>query len=68
MIGDEVEIVIVDIKGDQIKLGVRAPRTLSVHRAEVYQNMRRQNEQAAASTPKSLGALGELLAQKKEKK
>ncbi|MBP8986741.1 MAG: carbon storage regulator CsrA, partial [Spirochaetes bacterium] len=36
MIGDDVEIVIIDIKGDQVKLGIKAPKTISVHRKEIY--------------------------------
>jgi len=32
MIGDDVEIVIIDIKGDQVKLGIKAPKTISGHR------------------------------------
>lgn len=67
MIGDDVEVVVVEVKGDQIKLGVRAPRSLSVHRAEVYNNMKEQNIQAASHTPQSLSALDQLL-KKKDKK
>ena len=66
MIGDEVEVLILEIKGDQIKLGVRAPRSLAVHRSEVYQNIKNQNKAAAASAPKSLQNLGELLQKKKK--
>ncbi len=66
IIGDEVEVFVVDIKGDQIKLGVKAPRSLSVHRAEVYQDIKNQNQKAAASTPKSLEGLGNLIRKKND--
>jgi carbon storage regulator CsrA len=36
MIGDDIEIAVVDIKGDQVKLGIRAPRSVKVFRHEVY--------------------------------
>ena len=60
MIGDDVEVVVVDIIGDQIKIGVRAPRKLAVHRTEVYQNIKKQNEAASQSLPPSLDALNEF--------
>jgi carbon storage regulator len=36
MIGDDVEITIVDVRGDKVRLGITAPKTISVHRKEVY--------------------------------
>jgi len=42
MIGDEVEITIVDIRGDKIRLGIIAPRSVSVHRKEVYEAIQRE--------------------------
>ena len=61
MIGDEIEVTVIDIKGDQIKLGVNAPRSLSVHRTEVYHDIKNQNEEAASSVPSSLEDIGRLL-------
>ena len=66
MIGDDIEVVVVDIKGDQVKLGIRAPRTVSVHRSEVYQEIKQQNKEAAASSPQSLSDLGNLIKKKKK--
>lgn len=65
MIGDEIEVVVVDIKGDQIKLGIRAPRSVSVHRAEIFKEIQEQNKKAALSAPSSLGNLKNLLDKKK---
>lgn len=65
MIGDDIEVVVVDIKGDQIKLGIRAPRSVSVHRAEVYKEIQEQNKEAAKTAPQSLENLGALLKKKK---
>lgn len=47
MIGDEIEITIVDIRGDKVRLGITAPTRIAVHRKEVYEAIRRENEQAA---------------------
>ncbi len=66
MIGDEIEVVVIDIKGDQIKLGIRAPRSVSVHRSEVYREIQEQNQQAANSSPQSLEGLSDLIRQKKK--
>ncbi|MFC1676444.1 carbon storage regulator CsrA [Planctomycetota bacterium] len=44
MIGDDVEIVIVDVRGDKVRLGITAPREISVHRREVYEAIQREKE------------------------
>lgn len=48
MIGDEIEITVVDIRGDKVRLGITAPTRIAVHRKEVYEAIRRENEQASA--------------------
>ena len=50
MIGDDVEITIVDVRGDKVRLGINAPRNIAVHRKEIYiaiQNEKEGNEQPA---------------------
>jgi carbon storage regulator len=47
MIGDEIEITVVDIRGDKVRLGITAPTRIAVHRKEVYEAIRKENEQAA---------------------
>ena len=47
MIGDEVEITVVDIRGDKVRLGINAPRAVQVHRKEVYDAIKRENTDAA---------------------
>jgi len=44
MIGDNVEITIVDVRGDKVRLGITAPREVSVHRREVYDAIQREKE------------------------
>ena len=47
MIGDEIEITVVDIRGDKVRLGISAPTRIAVHRKEVYEAIKRENEQAS---------------------
>lgn len=47
MIGDQVRIVVVAIDGEQVKLGIEAPREIPVHRSEVYDEIQRANRAAA---------------------
>ena len=60
MIGDQVEISVVDIKGDQVKLGIKAPSEVKVYRREVYAAIQAENR-AAAAAPGTLPKLEELL-------
>jgi carbon storage regulator len=47
IIGDNIVVTIVDVRGDKVRLGIEAPREVSVHRREVYEAIQRENEQAA---------------------
>ena len=47
MIGDEIEITVVDVRGDKVRLGINAPRQVQVHRKEVYEAIRMENAEAA---------------------
>ena len=42
VIGDDIEIVIVDVRGDKVRLGITAPKNISVHRREVYEAIQRE--------------------------
>ena len=64
MIGDQVEISVVDIKGDQVKLGINAPSQVKVYRREVYTAIQEENRAAAANAPKSLPRIEGLLEKK----
>jgi len=48
-VGDDIEIVVLEMKKGQVRLGINAPRNLSVHREEVYQRILEENRLAAAS-------------------
>jgi carbon storage regulator len=57
MIGDDVVVTIVDIRGDKVRLGIEAPTSIPVHRQEVYEAIKRENQQAAKVTPQDAGHL-----------
>jgi len=60
MIGHDIVVTVLEIRGDQVRLGIRAPRSVDVHREEVYAALQRANKAAATSTEKTLSALGDL--------
>ncbi len=60
MIGDDIEVTVVDIRGDKVRLGINAPREISVHRKEVYDAIRRENRAAAQVKPEDLSVLGKI--------
>ena len=60
MIGHDIVVTVLEIRGDQVRLGIRAPRSVDVHREEVYAALQRANKAAATSTEKTLSALGSL--------
>jgi len=56
MIGDDIEITVVDIQGDQVRLGIRAPKDVAVHRQEIYRAIEKANRQAAQADEDGLEA------------
>ena len=44
MIGDEVAVTVLGIRGNQVRLGVKAPRDIAVHREEIYHRIKQENE------------------------
>lgn len=57
IIGNEIEVSVVDIKGDQVKLGIRAPKEIKVYRQEVFRAIQEENL-AAAKAGTALPDLG----------
>ena len=47
MIGDEIEVVVLSIKGDVVKLGITAPRQVEVYRKEIYESIQQANKEAS---------------------
>jgi carbon storage regulator len=58
IIGDNIVVTIVDVRGDKVKLGIEAPQDVSVHRREVYEAIRRENQLAAKLRPEDARGLG----------
>jgi len=65
MIGEEIEVSVVEIKGDQVKLGITAPRSVKVHRKEVFEAIQRENIDAARSLPGRVERIEGLFKKKK---
>jgi carbon storage regulator len=57
MIGDEIEITVVDIRGDKVRIGIAAPSHVAVHRKEIYEAIRAENRQAASLAKDDLSSL-----------
>lgn len=67
MIGDDVEITVVDIRGDKVRLGITAPPHIPVHRKEVYEAIQRENRAAASLKPDEIPPVGSLAKHKDRK-
>jgi carbon storage regulator len=50
-INDDITITVVDVKGDKVRIGINADRSVRVHREEVYQAIQREQAKAAAKSP-----------------
>jgi carbon storage regulator len=62
VIGDDIEIKIVDIRGDKVRLGITAPPHISVHRKEVYEAIQKENQSAACVNPQDLAGVNTVAA------
>ena len=49
MIGDDVAVTVLGVKGNQVRIGVTAPRTVSVHRQEIYERIRKERGDSDSS-------------------
>lgn len=65
IIGDDVIIRVLDVKGDIVRIGVDAPRHVQIHRQEVYEAVKAANQAAAASTDEALAALQDAVRQRR---
>ncbi len=54
MIGDEIEVVVLEVRGEQVRIGIRAPKTVSVHRKEIYSQIHEENVESTKTNPADL--------------
>lgn len=54
IIGDEVEIVLLEVRSDQVRIGIKAPRSVTVHRKEVYEQIKNENHATQHIKPEDL--------------
>ncbi len=66
MIGDSVEVSVIEVKGDQVKLGIKAPRDIKVHRKEVYLAIQKENIDASKLSIDRIGDIGGFFEKKKK--
>jgi carbon storage regulator len=60
MIGDDIVITVLDIKGDQVRIGIRAPRSVAVYREEVLAELAKANRDAASPSSEAVEALQQV--------
>ena len=61
MIGSEIEITVLEVRGEQVRLGIRAPRNVTVHRKEVFEQIKQENQSASETPVEVIANLNELL-------
>ena len=59
-IGPDICVQVLEVKGNQIRIGVKAPRNIAVHRREIFDIIQKENQSAAQSAPKDLGQISKL--------
>ncbi|MBI4829599.1 MAG: carbon storage regulator CsrA [Nitrospinae bacterium] len=67
-IGDQIKLTVIDIKGRQVRLGIEAPKNMTIHREEVYARIHDENQQAARLKEVSMDTLASLFAPRPERK
>ncbi len=63
VIGTDIVVTVLEVRGDQVRIGVSAPRDVDVHREEVFLELQETNRAAASPSAEAVEALGQLLPQ-----
>ncbi len=66
VIGDNITVTVISIEGDRVKLGITAPREVSIYREELYLEIRKANEEAATSLRADLSKVSKMFVKKDE--
>ena len=64
MIGDDIEISIQSIEGDQVKLGISAPKNIEIHRKEIYLSIQQENSSATQTEVNAIASLSNFFKKK----
>lgn len=54
MIGNDIEITVIEVKGEQVRLGIRAPKSVPIHRKEIYLQIKEANQEIVESKEDSM--------------
>ncbi len=54
MVGDNVEVIVLGLQGEQVKLGIIAPRNVAIHRKEIFEQIQSENKEASGNIKKTL--------------
>jgi carbon storage regulator len=54
IIGDEIEVVVLEVRGEQVRVGIRAPKNVSVHRKEIYEQIQEENKESSDVRPEDV--------------
>jgi carbon storage regulator len=60
MIGHEIVVTVLEVRGDQVRLGIKAPRSIDVHREEIFAQLQQANRDAAQAPKQAIDSLGEF--------
>lgn len=66
VIGDDVTITILEVRGDIVRVGIDAPRSVAVHRAELLEQLETSNREAASPSDDAVASLSQALREKKD--
>ena len=66
MIGHDIVVTVLEVRGDQVRLGIRAPRHIAVHRDEVFAELQKANRSAASPSDRALATLRDIRPSDKE--
>jgi len=61
VISDDIEVFVIGVQGDQVKLGIKAPRSISIYRKEIYEQIQQQNKESVNSDEDVVNKLEDLL-------
>lgn len=64
MIGHDIELSVIDIQGDQVRIGINAPKNVTIHRKEIFEEIKKENLSAIAGKDTNIQVLNEKFKKK----